>query len=56
MGAGFGVYKGFVVIVKRGCGGLGRSKVKILILSVNCDDIFCVVKVFRDFLKSERRV
>ena len=56
MGPGFWVCKGFVVFVWWECGGLGRSKVKILILSVNCDDIFCGVKVFRDFLKSERRV
>ena len=36
----FGVYKGFVVIVRRGCGRVGCWEVKIFIFRVNSDGSF----------------
>ena len=36
----FEVYKGFVVVIRRGCGVIREAKTKILINKTYCDYIF----------------
>ena len=46
----FGVYKGVLVVVKRGCTLIESPKLKSVISSKKCDDILDYEEVLRDFL------